>query len=822
MPQRHNHERTPAGRNTVVAPSRRWTLLAAAVLLGAGIATYWNSFAGQFVFDDLPTIPGNPSITDLRDLGQVLRPPRNSSTAGRPLVNLTLALNYAIGDATDPWSYHAFNLAVHLLAALVLMGVVRRTLLSPPLRDRFGRAALPLAAAVALLWMLHPLQVQAVTYITQRAESMVSLFYLLTLYCTIRSASSATAQRVWTIGAILACAAGMVSKEVMVTAPVTVLVYDRLFLAGGWKQALARRRVLYIGLAATWLILAGLMWQGPRSATTGFGLKRVTPFQYATTEFGVILYYLRLAFWPSPLVADYEWPWAQSLTQVLPAALAVGALVAATGWLLWRGRPVAMAGVWFFLILSPTSSFVPTLYPIFEYRVYLALAALIAVVVVGSYRLLSALGRGGQPTGKKPIAVAVFGTLVITALAAPLGWLTHQRNKVYTSTVSFWQDVVDKQPKSRRGHYGLGFSFLTEGEIDQGIEHLQTAKQLSGDHPHHSILNNLAWALFHKGRYSEAEQEVALMLSTVPTDADSLTLKGFLAMKRGKVAEAADAYARALQTDPNYIKAIGGQAIAYLALGKTSEAKAVLARAKGSPDDPEIAMALADLHVQLGDVDIAITILREVLKQRQTAQYVPAMAMLGALYNKVGDFPKAVEILTQAAALATIATDKDISNRELGLAYSQMRQFPQAEQAYLAALKADGNDSSALNNLAYLYANNLNRPDQALPYASQAAQLQPNDPDILYTYGWVLAKTSAYVPAESQLIRALQLYKSPYSVARVHCDLGWICEQTHRPQEAARHYRQGLQALQGRQDEPVYKNLSKALDRVQESLTPNR
>ena len=234
-------------------PRRRWPIvLAVAVLLGAGIAAYWNSFSGGIVFDDYVTIRENPSITNLADLPAVLQPPRDISSSGRPLVNLSLAVNYTLGGTSDMWSYHAFNLAIHLLATLTLLGVVRRTLLSPPLRERFGRGALPLAGAVALLWMLHPLQVQSVTYITQRAESMVSLAYLLTVYCTIRSASSS--RIAWSAAAVLSCATGMLCKEVMVTAPVAVLVYDRLFLAGGWRRALSQRRGLYIGLAVTWLI----------------------------------------------------------------------------------------------------------------------------------------------------------------------------------------------------------------------------------------------------------------------------------------------------------------------------------------------------------------------------------------------------------------------------------------------------------------------------------------------------------------------------------------------------------------------------------------
>jgi tetratricopeptide (TPR) repeat protein len=789
--------------------------------VAAGVAVYWNSFAGQFVFDDWSSIQENPSIADLRDLGQVLCPPPRSSITGRPLVNLTLAINYAIGGTADLWSYHAFNLAVHLLAALVLMGVVRRTLLSPPLRDHFGQAALPLATAVALLWMLHPLQVQAVTYVTQRAESMVSLLYLLTLYCTIRSAGTGAARVAWMVAAVLACMAGMATKEVMVTAPVAVLVYDRLFLAGGWRQALARRKFLYAGLAVTGLILAALMWPGPRSNTTGFGLKGVTPWGYAATEFGVILYYLRLVFWPSPLVADYYWPLANSVAAVLPAALAVGALVVATIWLLWRGRPAAMVGVWFFLILAPTSSFVPLLYPIFEYRMYLPLAAVVSVAVLGGYRLLVILSRRGPAADTPACAGLIGGVLAVAVLAATLGWLTHDRNKIYASKIAFWQDAVDKQPKNWRGALGLGNAFLDAGNFDQALKHFQASKEIAHDKgQYRSSVYDIAFVLFRKGQYSQAERELERLASVVPPDVKVLALKGDLAMKQDKIAEAMDAYTYALQNEPNHIKALCGLAAAYLAQDKTAEAKKTLAKTQTLFKDPPAAVTIARLYERMGDMDAAVAVLRQAIPRHLPSQDVPAVTILGTLYAKVGDFPKAVESFRRAAAAATQPADQAIANRELGLAYAHMEQYAQAERAYRTALEADTNDTFALNNLAYLYANNLNRPDKALPYAAKAAQLDPNNPTFLYTYGGLLAETGDYAAAEGQLTRARQLYKAPASIARVDYSLGRICEQTRRPREAARHYRQGLEALQGRQNDPLYKDLSEAMNRVKNKKAP--
>jgi hypothetical protein len=178
---------SPESDSPPFAASRSAIWLAVACLVGAILAAYHNSFSGPFVFDDGPAILGNPTIRHLSALGEVLSPPREAgqTVGGRPMVNLSLAVNYALGGE-DVRGYHIFNLIVHTLGALALFGIVRRTLLQPVLRERFGSAATPLALAVALLWAVHPLLTESVTYVIQRAESLMGLFYLLTLYCFIR------------------------------------------------------------------------------------------------------------------------------------------------------------------------------------------------------------------------------------------------------------------------------------------------------------------------------------------------------------------------------------------------------------------------------------------------------------------------------------------------------------------------------------------------------------------------------------------------------------------------------------------------------------
>src|ERR1039458_595429 len=160
-----------------------WRKFIPLLVVAVGLVAYHNSFTGPFIFDDMYTIRDNPTIRRVWPIWQALSPPHRGGTTveGRPLINLSFAVNYALG-AYHVWGYHALNLSVHILAGLTLLGVVRRTLRQPRLRGRFSAAADGLALATAVLWMVHPLQTESVTYIVQRAESLMGLFYLLTLY----------------------------------------------------------------------------------------------------------------------------------------------------------------------------------------------------------------------------------------------------------------------------------------------------------------------------------------------------------------------------------------------------------------------------------------------------------------------------------------------------------------------------------------------------------------------------------------------------------------------------------------------------------------
>ena len=451
--------------------SRGAVVLAGASLVLAALAAYHNSFSGPFIWDDLFSITGNPTI---RHWSSALSPPPDVGVGGRPISNLTLALNYAWGG-TDVWGYHAVNLLIHTLAGLTLLGLVRRTLQRPVLNERFGALALPLALAVAVIWTVHPLQTESVTYITQRYESLMGLFYLLTLYCFVRSAESAVPTR-WQVLSVVACLLGVLSKEIIVTAPVLVLLYDRTFVAGSFLEAGRRRWRYYLGLAGLWVLLVPLL-AGVHQRGAGFELG-VTWWRYALNSCRSVVLYLKLAVWPQPLVLDYGPNIVHHAGEVIPYMMVLAVLVAGTAVALWR-RPVAgFAGAWVWVILAPASSVVPLAgQPMAEHRMYLPLAAVIGLGVLGLY---AKMGRRSM--------------LVFAAAAVGLGWLTIQRNKDYRSALAIWGDTVAKRPNNERAHNNLGLAWSQmPGRLNDAIAQYAEALRLKPDYVEAHYNLGVAW-----------------------------------------------------------------------------------------------------------------------------------------------------------------------------------------------------------------------------------------------------------------------------------------------------------------------------------------
>ena len=651
---------------------RRYTAVAAAaVLLAAGGWAYSTSFAGVLVFDDVISITSNPHITSLCPLTRAASAPRDTTVAGRPVAALSLALNYALapadardaltspGPGTSPEErerflrnirgYHALNLAVHLAAALLLFGVVRRSLLAPVLRERFGGSATLLGFLVALAWIVHPLNTGAVTYVVQRVESLMGLFYLATVYCAIRAAEPGGRRSLWIAASIAACALGMGSKETMVTAPVMVVLWDVFVgsnrtVAGHVEPAAAvfrRRWPLYAGLAATWGILAVLVAGNPRSGSVGFGLGGWTWWSYLQTQAGVVAHYLRLAVVPTPLVFDYEWPKAGSFAAIAPQAALLVGLLGATVFAAARRHPAAFAGAWFFLILAPSSSVLPIPTEVAaEHRMYLPLAAAVALAVLGIHTLAGRVaglrtGAAAAPrshgTGahEGPLSrrrsVADVATLVLVLAAAALfGATTHARNLVYHSNEALMRDTVAKRPLNVRARVALGAELLSAGRFADAERELSVAAGLGGsDKARAQASMHLGSSLCAQGKLDEGIARLQHALAIDPALAEAHALLGEAHSSRGEQALARTHFVRAADGLPDN-PAILRRAAWFLATARDAESR-----------DGRRAVDLAERAVRLSARRDAL-----------------ALEALMAAYAEQGRFSEAVVAGREAVAVA--------------------------------------------------------------------------------------------------------------------------------------------------------------------------
>jgi tetratricopeptide (TPR) repeat protein len=537
-----------------IAPAAPWKIrVALAVLVLAVGVVYANSFQGPFVFDDFPSIVANPSIKHLFSLQVLAAPPDAVTTTGRPVVNLTLAINYALGGLAVE-GYHLTNLAIHLLAALTLFGLIRRTLFLPRLSTTFAAASTGLALTASLLWALHPLQTESVTYIVQRTESLVGLFYLLTLYCLVRAATSARS-RFWSAAAVVSCALGMGSKEVMVSAPVLALLYHRTFISGSWKDSLRQRRGLWLGLAATWaLLIVAFLSTGRRGGSAGFGLG-MTAWQYARTQFGCIVHYLRLAFWPSPLVLDYGTDVVRDASQIVPYALIVFVLLAATIIMLRRRPALGFLGAWFFAILAPTSSVVPLAGQTqAEHRMYLPLAAVVMLVVLAVYQVAARARARRAATAMFPV------------VALALGWGTFKRNQDYKSDFALWDSVVRSRPGNSRAMLNRGNAYLAKGENLAAIQDYSRSIELT---PRYAKPYNGRGSAFRAlGRYHEAIRDYDKAILLDSKFADAFNNRGLAHAAVGQLDAAIRDHARAIELLPDSEEAYFNRARALDSLGK--------------------------------------------------------------------------------------------------------------------------------------------------------------------------------------------------------------------------------------------------------------
>ena len=698
-------------------------LIACATITGTICIVYWNSFQVPFIFDDTFGIVQNSTI---RSLWTSLLPPHGGSGVdGRPMVNLSLALNYAIGGM-DVRGYHLLNLFIHACAALALFGIVRRTLLRPQAGAWPNQAALNVAFGTALLWAVHPLQTESVTCIIQRTESLGGLAYLSALYFFVRGSDpSGASTRRWLAASVLMCLVGMATKEIMATFPLIAILYDRTFGAGSFRTSFQKHRIVYGAMIATWMLLAFFMiGTGGRGGTVGLG-RGVGPWTSLLTQSEAVTMYLKLVFWPSPLVLDYGIVFVKTLKAVLPQTLFLCTLVVGTGYALWRKPPLGFVGAWFFIILAPSSSIVPLLsQTMAEHRMYLPLAAAVLITVITLRRLLQ-----------------TWSLPVYLCLAIGASWMTISRNNEYKSALSIWSDTVAKCPDNARAQTTLG-TLLAEipGRLPEAISHYETALRIKPDYEkaHYDLGNALAQTPGETAR-AIAHYETALILRPDHAEAHN-NLANVLSGIPERIQEAVPHYQAALQFKPSYFESHYNLAEIFVKIpGRLPDAIAHYEAALLlQPDDAEthhrIGCALFKTPGRLAD---AIAHFETALRLRP--DFVETRCNLGLAYaSSPGRFADGIVQLENAVRLKPEYAKAHIYLGSLLLRVPEQR--PEAIKHLESALRIDPNDADAQNNLGLVLLDEPNRLAEAIAHFQAAVRIHPQDARPHHNLGLALLK----------------------------------------------------------------------------------
>lgn len=759
------------------------------------LVIYANSFQAPFQFDSIPKVKNNPAVRiDTLSWNSLVEAAFGKESArNRPLGNVTFALNYYF-HGEDPFGYHVVNVFIHVFSGFFLFLFLLRAfrLANPGKNDG---TALLVSFSAALLWLVHPVNTQSVTYIVQRLNSLAAMFFLLAfwLYAEGRTRDR---QWPWFAGAVLSWLLALGSKQNTAVLPFLIFLYEWFFfqkLSRTWLK----QNIKYLLIPIALFGFAALVYLG------GDPVKRLSSFrdfadgrfsfsQRLLTQPRVIVYYLSLFFFPHPsrLNIDHDFPLSDSLIAPITTLLSLLGIVAllAAAIVLARRRPlISFCILWFFGTLAVESTIVP-LAIIFEHRTYLPFTMLsfsAALMIFEAVRLNR---------------LAVF---LVAAPAIVFGAWTYQRNQVYQDGFTLWSDVLEKAPENARAYSNLGLEIEKKEGMEAAEAYYEAAIQR--DPSRYEALNNLGHLRFRQGRYEEALRFFEQTLEAQPRFVPALNGKGSTYQALGRIREAIDAFRTALLLEPNNVEAEKELGSALMRLGRIEEALRHLKRAVEIDSDfVDARINLAAVQMQQNDLAGARFHLQRALEIDPT--HPNAHNNLGTLLINTGDperaekhfrkalqtdsgFDPARENLEQILAMTEdplAKADKvkeelrlDPQNPvlfwELGRLYAGAGRLKDSLKMFESALGADNAFVPALNDAAALYAY-TGREAEALKHLETIVKIDPGRADAYYNGACMLARSGKPKEAVAWLKTAIEKGYSQWERIAADPDLETIRE----------------------------------------------
>lgn len=527
------------------------------------LLAYGHTLNYAFHFDDLKTFVENPNL-HIKDLSwNHLSPILH---ANRPIANLTYALNFYF-DRLETRGYHLVNILIHFVTAVLVYFIFLKTLSLPGLEEPFSTLTFyrdKISLLGALLWAVHPVQTQAVTYVVQRMASLAAMFYLLSLLAYIQGRLSRGKGSRWWLGfSALSALLAFGTKENTLTLPVIIGLYD-LFLISRFKIHFSRRHmIILLGLLAG--LIVGGSWIYKLYGSTGgflsmlsanYGTDEMDSMLRVMTEWRVIILYLTLLLFPYPgrMSLDYDFPMSQSLFNPITTFLSLLVILGLIGYSLRiaKKRPlIAFSILWFFINLAMESTFIK-LDLVFEHRLYLPSVMFFLLFSAGIYLLALRFHIQRQE-------------IVLTTAAILIGallFMTHERNKIWKNSVSLWSDVALKAPNKSRVINNLGKAYLEEEQWSRAKSNFAEAIRLNPKNQ--EALNNLGNAYQRDGDYERAIKYYQAVLELNQNNPLGHNDLGVAYQALGKSALALEEFRKAVELDPYYTDAHNNLGNIYL------------------------------------------------------------------------------------------------------------------------------------------------------------------------------------------------------------------------------------------------------------------
>ena len=591
------------------------------LIMIVGLIAYSNTFQIPFHFDDKPNITENSLIKNAR---YFIEPSEYCSRISqlsdkqymchlfnmRYIGYLTFGINYQLGGL-NVIGYHVFNFSIHLINALLVYLLVVFTFETPFLKtSKLKDYSKHVALFSSLLFISHPVQTQAVTYIVQRFASLATMFYMssVVLYAKWRLAQENVSLRIQNPGkkqshfnppcmpfyvlSLISAVLAMKTKEIAFTLPVMIIVYEVIFFQGKIKKRILYLIPFFLTMAIIPLSLLGMNERiedllADMSETTKVATN-MSRWDYLFTEMRVIVTYIRLIFFPVNQNLDYDYPIYHSFfrPEVFLSVLFLLSIGILGVYFLYRYRDtfpytrlISFGIFWFFITLSVESSIIPIVDVIFEHRVYLPSAGAFIAVTTTVFWAAEALKRRWNRVGGVVIATFLIVVVVLTGT-------TYARNTVWQDDIRLWEDVVSKSPNKARAYYSLGYAYKKRMQIDRAIA--MYARTINLDITYFEAYNNLANIFLDIGKYDKSLEFFNLAIAINPNSDGIYNNRGRLFLTISQYDKAIEDFTRAITINPDNARYFINRGCTYSNKGQFKNAIEDFTNAIGiNPHDPE-------------------------------------------------------------------------------------------------------------------------------------------------------------------------------------------------------------------------------------------